>query len=632
MLYTESFEISSPESYTASLPASSPKGLAHSYIDVLKNRLTHPYLDLGLCLGSSTIAIASKKKTLFFPARLAIRSKDRKVVAFGLEAEELEGREPEGVSVVQPIQNGVVLDQKLASYLLQKSLSSARHGVISSLRVAVAVHPNLTPVESQTLLAALKAAGIAEAYFVEETLAAAAESCDLCEPRGQLVIQIGAGATHVSALCLASSFVSGSVRLGGDALDQAIIDHVRQKHDLTIDKRTAQLIKKELGSALLPAVDSQITISGQHVTLGKPNKCEVGALEVYQVLSPLLQQIALEVRRVVGKMPLTLLDDVRQQGAVLSGGTAKLRGLDEFLARETRLELRVPEQPSQAVALGLQRFLKNSSLRQAIFNSKKAAMPALDPVQGKGSGILGALILSAALAFSLQSVPLISSSLAGSVDSALAASLIPSTPLMTSWQVPAAGDAVAIDSFAKGQESELQKENDRLRKLLKSPLAKAIYSPMAAEVVARDPRGWMSTLTINAGSQSGLLVGMPVTDGINLVGQLVQVQPDRSQVRLFTDPKTVVSARIPTKRGSGVVVGTGADSLEMRYLDPDSGVKTGDWAVTSGLDHMFPAGLKIGWVTRIAQSSGQNTMTALIKPAMNVHQLDTVLVLRKVKR
>ena len=139
----------------------------------------------------------------------------------------------------------------------------------------------------------------------------------------------------------------------------------------------------------------------------------------------------------------------------------------------------------------------------------------------------------------------------------------------------------------------------------------------------------MSSLTLNVGTSDGVEKGMAVTDGSNLVGLVEKVEQSRAKVRLFTDPKAVTAARVPHTRGSGVVIGAGLDGLEMRYLDPDAGVKKGDWVVTSGLDRTYPAGLKLGWVSEVSQPSGQNTLTAHLTPGMNIHQLQHVLVLRR---
>lgn len=629
MLYTESMEIASP--LAAAREEAKPQTVKRSWSDVLENYLARPHIDLALCLGSHSFVVTSPGKSFVYPARVAVRDKKgMKVVAFGPQAAEIEGREPEGVVVRRPILGGVVTDQRLATQLLSSALSASKHGVVSSPRVAVAVPSDLSAVESQTLLATIKAAGARQVYLVEQTLAAAiGAGRDLFKPEGHLVIHAGAGVTHVSVASLASPVLSRSIRVAGDSMNEAIIDHVRREHHLLIDDRVAEAIKRELGSALPPVGESVMTVCGRDIAEGKPAERKVNSQEIYTVLAPLLAQIAQEVRWVVGSMPTALLGDVRKNGAILSGGLAELRRLDDFLAQETRLRVSVAASPDEVVSRGLQAMLKSAPLRKAVFLSGRATHKVYESSERKGTGLLGALFLSVALAFSAQSLPALSMGAASGMDSYLGAALTPSVPLAASfggWGAPsAAAAAIVVDS----EQSELKAENNRLRKMLKAPLAKASFKPVAADVVARDPRGWMSSLTLNVGANDDVAVGMTVTDGINLVGQISRVEPTRSQVRLFTDSQAVVAGKVEKKKGSGVVVGTGSGNVEMRYLDPDSGVKAGDWVVTSGHDDAFPAGIKLGWVSRVGQPSGQNTYTAVIQPGMNVHQLQNVLVLRR---
>jgi hypothetical protein len=328
-------------------------------------------------------------------------------------------------------------------------------------------------------------------------------------------------------------------------------------------------------------------------------------------------------------MPSALLSDIRKNGAILSGGLAELRRFDEFLSNETRLRVNVAASPEEVVSRGLQTLLKNAPLRKAVFHEGRSSHKVYDQTERKGTGLLGALFLTAAIAFAGQSIPLLSQGAASSVDSYLGAAMTPSLPLASSWGGWSGGDPTAVSTAVAAHQTEVEQENARLRKLLKAPLARKGFDPIAADVVARDPRGWMSSLTLNVGESDGIAVGMTVTDGRNLVGQVQRVESNRCQVRLFTDDKAVVAGRVPKKKGSGVVVGTGADDVELRYLDPDSGVKAGDWVVTSGHDEAFPPGIKLGWVTKVTQPAGQNTFTASIQPGMNVHQLQNVLVLRK---
>lgn len=619
MLYTESMEMASP---VAAALEGEVKPATRGWSVALENRLARPHIDLGLCLGSSSVVVTSASRSFAYPARVAVRDRKGKALAFGPKAAEIEGREPEGVSVRRPLANGVVVDQRLAAALLSSALSAARHGVVSAPRVAVAIPSDLTAVESQTLLATVKAAGAREVFLVEQTLAAAiGAGRDLLRPEGHMVVHVGAGVTHVSVLSLASPVLSRTVRLAGDSLNEALRDHVRREHGLLIDDRVAEAIKRELGCAMPPLGESVMTICGRDVALGKPADRKVSAAEVYGVLSPLLAQLAQEVRWVVSEMPTALLVDVHKNGVILSGGMAELRRFDEFLAQETRLRVQTSASPEDVVSRGLQRLLGDAPLRKAVFHQGRAVSKSYDGSERKGTGLIGALVLTVALAFSAQSLPLLELS-----SAQLGASLTPAASL--GWGAPSPG-AAALPVALQSERSELESENQRLRKLLKAPLHKASYNPIVADVVARDPRGWMSQLTLNLGSDDGLAVGMTVTDGTNLVGQLSRVEPGRSQVRLFTDAQAVVAARVPKKKGSGVLVGSGAGTVEMRYLDPDSGVRAGDWIVTSGQDEAFPPGLKVGWVRAVSQPSGQNSLLAVVQPGMNIHQLQNVLVLRK---
>jgi rod shape-determining protein MreB len=630
MLYTESMEIASPIAppREEAKPTTSARG--RSWTDVLENRWARPHIDLGLCLGSNSFVVTAPGKSFVYPARVAVRSQKGKAVAFGPQAAEIEGREPEGVTVLRPIVAGVVVNQRLATQLLSAAMGAAKHGVVSSPRVAVAVPSDLSAVESQTLLATVKAAGARSVYLVEQTLAAAiGTGRDLFKAEGHLVIHAGAGVTHVSVTSLASPVLSRSVRVAGDTMNEAIRDHVRREHHLLIDDRVAEQIKRELGSALPPVGESVMTVCGRDITQGKPSERKVNAQEIYSVLAPLFAQIAQEVRWVVGAMPTALLGDVQKNGAILSGGLAELRRLDEFLAQETRLRVNVAASPEEVVSRGLQTLLKNAPLRKAVFHGGRVGHKTYEQGESKGTGLLGGLILSVALAFSAQSLPMLGQGAASAADIYLGAAFTPSIPLASSFGGWGGADPNALPIVVDSEQSELKAENNRLRKLLKAPLAKRSFKPIAADVVARDPRGWMSTLTLNVGENDDIRVGMTVTDGTNLVGQISRVEATRSQVRLFTDSKAVVAGKVPKKKGSGVVVGSGGDDVEMRYLDPDSGVEEGDWVVTSGHDEAFPAGIKLGWVTRVGQPSGQNTFSATIQPGMNVHQLQNVLVLRR---
>jgi rod shape-determining protein MreB len=632
MLYTESMEMASP---VLAREMAQPKVEKKSLTDTIKNRMAKPQLDLGLSMGSDSFVVCTGADSVNHPARVAIRELNGKVVSLGAQAQEIEGREPEGVQVIRPIQAGVVADPRLASKLMSRVIASTKHGLLSPPRVALAVPAGLTAVESQTLLATTKKAGARAVYLVDQALAAAiGTGRDLTKPEGHLVIHVGAGVTQVTVSSLASPVISRGMRVAGDAMSEALQEHIRREHNLLVDFKVAESVKKTLGSALPPVSIRDMKIVGRELGVGKPVEKTVTSSEVYDVLKPFLEQIAQEARWVVGQMPAELLSDVHRNGVILSGGMARLYRFEEYLSQEIRLRVLVPHEPNTVVARGLQTLLGSVGLRKAVFNSRKKT-----PQKGGGpgperrsTGLLGALLLTSALAFAANSAPQLQHGASTTLDHYLSGVVTPSAPVAEGWgwHEP---DVAATEDIEQKRRDQLEKENARLRELLKAPKKKkgvktAFRSSVVADVVARDPRGWMSTLTLNVGTKHGVNKGMTVSDGKNLVGQVTKVQKDRCQVRLFTDSKAVVAGTLKGRKASGVVVGKGANTVEMRYLDPDAGVKKGDWVLTSGHDGVFPPGIRLGKVAKVQQDAEKNYLAATIKPSIDVSNLENVVVLK----
>lgn len=629
MLYTESMEMASPL-LVREMPKIEAK--KQTLADSMRNRMAKPRLDLGLCMGSDSFVVCSGGKSVVHPARVAIRENNGRVVALGPKAAEIEGREPEGVVVTRPIQAGVVADPRLASKLMARVMGAANHGLLSAPRVTLAVPADLTAVESQTLLATAKRAGARSVYLVDQGMAAAiGAGRDLTKPEGHLVVHVGAGVTQVTVSSLASPVISRGLRMAGNAMTEAVRDYIRREHNLLVDFKVAESVKHELGSALEPVSSRDMKIVGRELGIGKPVEKTITAPEVYKVLQPYLRQIAQEARWVVGQMPPELLTDVHKNGIVLSGGSAELSRLDEYLAQECRLQVRVPAEPHTVVTRGMQRLLNDLGLRKAVFHKGQQKQSRDPSPNNRGTGLLGALILTSALAFAANSAPQLQQGAATTLDHYLTGVVTPSAPIAEEWgwHQP---DYAATSELEARRRDQLEKENARLRKLLKAPKKKAgktaKLDSVVADVVARDPRGWMSTLTLNVGSQQGVKSGMTVSDGINLVGQVSKVQKDRCQVRLFTDAKAVVAGKLKGKKASGVVVGQGTHEVEMRYLDPDAGVKSGDWVLTSGHDGVFPAGIRLGKVEKVTQPREKNYLAARIKPSVDVSNLENVVVLK----
>lgn len=631
MLYTESMEMASPLLVREVIQ---PETNKQSLAEAVKNRMAKPRMDLGLCMGSDSFVVCTSSDSVVHPARVAVREHNGRLVSLGAQAAEIEGREPEGVKVVRPITAGIVSDPRLSARLMARAIASAKHGLVSQPRVALAVPAGLTAVESQALLATAKRAGVRAVYLVDQALTAAiGAGRDLLKAEGHLVVHVGAGVSQVTVSSLAAPVLSRALRVAGDTMSEALREHIRREHNLLIDFKVAEAVKKELGSALPPVANREMKIVGRELGVGKPVEKAVNSAEVYEVLRPFLAQIAQEARWVVGQMPAELLSDVHRNGVILSGGMARLYRFEEYLSQEIRLRVIVPKEPGTLVTRGLQTLLNTPALRKAVFGSRKKAPhePAGEPAsERRTTGLLGALLLTSALAFAANSAPQLQHGASSTLDHYLSGMVTPAAPLGEGWgwHQPDAADTENIEQRRRDQ---LEQENARLRSLLKAPkkgTQAAGTSHLVADVVARDPRGWMSTLTLNVGARQGVQKGMTVSDGTNLVGQVSRVQNDRCQVRLFTDSKAVVAGKLQDRKTAGVVVGKGDHTVEMRYLDPDAGVKKGDWVVTSGHDGVFPPGIRLGQVAQLKQDAEKNYLAATIRPSVDVSNLENVVVLK----
>ena len=437
LLYTESVEFTSPvadqatAAPTVEIVPSQNVSAAPRWMDRWRNRWAQPRLELGLSLGSSAFTVTSFGQMASFPSKVAVKLAKGKALSFGREADEIEGREPEGVEVVRPISSGVVSDQKLAAKLLRAAIVRTRGRWAGTPDVALAIPSDLTLVDSANLVATVKAAGVQNVELIEQTLAAAiGAGRDLLSPEGHLVVQAGAGAVNISVVSLAGSILSRSTRTAGDAFNEAIRDHVRHEHKLLIDDRQAEQIKRELGSALPGLQVQKMTVSGRDLVEGKPSQRELSSEEIDRVLAPLLNEIGQQVRAVVAQMPIAVLADIRGRGALLCGGLAHLNRFEEFLSRETRLPFQVPTEPENVVAKGLQKVLKDHRLRLAILRTRSATTRASQelPSMRKGTGLMGALILTAGLALLTHSLPFLGQGAASQLEGYLGGLVTPSLP------------------------------------------------------------------------------------------------------------------------------------------------------------------------------------------------------------
>lgn len=325
--------------------------------------------DLAIDLGTANTLIYVKGKGIVCnePSVVAVQSNGRsgrKVVAVGNEAKNMCGRTPAGITAVRPMKDGVIADFEITEEMLRHFIRKVhKRKPLIKPRVVICVPFGITEVEKRAVRESAALAGAGEVFLVEEPMAAAIGSgLPVTEACGSMIVDIGGGTTEVAVISLKGIVHSESVRVGGDKMDEAIINFVKRSYNLSIGERTAEQIKIALGSALPMGTNHRVEIRGRDLVGGLPKTIEVSEEEIREALLEPLKQIVEAIRQVLEKTPAELAADIVDRGITLTGGGALLRGLDTLIHQETRLPVVVAEDPLTAVVMGTGRILDNPEL------------------------------------------------------------------------------------------------------------------------------------------------------------------------------------------------------------------------------------------------------------------------------
>ena len=288
------------------------------------------------------------------PSVVAVNQDTGAILAVGSEAKHMIGRTPGNVVAIRPLKDGVIADfdttERMLRYFIQKV---HRRRYLAKPRIVVCVPSGITGVEQRAVKDAGYAAGARKVYIIEEPMAAAiGANLPIHKPIGNMVVDIGGGTTEVAVISLGGIVVALSIRVGGDELDQAIIDWVKREYSLHLGERSAEELKMKIGSAYRYAGESSEEIRGRDLATGLPKTIVVSAEDIRKALEEPVNQIVNAVKSTLDKTPPELASDLMKSGIVLTGGGALLRGLDERLRRETGLPIIICERPLQAVAEG----------------------------------------------------------------------------------------------------------------------------------------------------------------------------------------------------------------------------------------------------------------------------------------
>ena len=317
--------------------------------------------DLAIDLGTANTLVYQRGKGILFaePTVIALNKETGDVLAMGDEAWQMIGRTPGYIVAVRPLRSGAISDFDVTEKLIRLILQRSGVNRLSRPRVLVCVPSALTEVERRAVEEATLSAGARSCFLIEEPMAAAiGAGLPIHEPMGNLVVDIGGGTSEVAVISLGGIVVSQSIRIGGDELDEAIINYVKREYKLMIGQQTAEEVKLEIGSACPLGDEVQAEIRGRDLVSGLPKTVVLTSEEVRMALEEPVQQIVDAVKETLDRTPPELAADIMDRGIMLAGGGALLQGLDERLRNETQMPAHLAESPLTCVAVGSGRSLE----------------------------------------------------------------------------------------------------------------------------------------------------------------------------------------------------------------------------------------------------------------------------------
>ena len=335
--------------------------------------------DLAIDLGTANTLIYMKGKGIVLnePSVVAIRQEGgpngkTTIHAVGKAAKQMLGRVPGNITAIRPMKDGVIADFTVTEQMLKQFIRMASPSRLfaPSPRIIICVPCGSTQVERRAIKESALAAGASEVHLIEEPMAAAiGAGLPVNEAAGSLVVDIGGGTTEVGLISLGGMVYSSSVRVGGDKFDQAIINYIRRNFGMLIGEPTAEIIKKEIGSAFPGSEVMEIEVKGRNIAEGVPRTFTVHSNEIREALLEPLNQIVVAVKNALEKTPPELGADIAEHGLMITGGGALLRDLDQLLKAETGLPVHIAEEPLNCVVKGCGIALENMDKLRTSFTA-----------------------------------------------------------------------------------------------------------------------------------------------------------------------------------------------------------------------------------------------------------------------
>ncbi len=326
--------------------------------------------DMGIDLGTANtlVYVRGKGVVLREPSVVAIRKENNSILAVGEEARMMIGRTPGNIVAIRPMRDGVIADFDVTQAMLRHFISKAyRRRMFFRPQVVVCVPSGVTEVEKRAVLDATNQAGAREAFLIEEPMAAAiGAGLPVEEPTGSMIVDIGGGTSEVAVISLGGIVTSMSVRVGGDELDEAIIQYVRKQYNLMIGERTAEEIKIQIGTAYEREEETRMSIRGRDMVSGLPRNLEINSTEIKEAMAEPIESIMEAIRITLEKTPPELAADIMEKGVIIAGGAAQLHGFDKLVSEQTGMPVFLAEEPVDSVVLGAGKVLSEIGMLKRI--------------------------------------------------------------------------------------------------------------------------------------------------------------------------------------------------------------------------------------------------------------------------
>lgn len=326
--------------------------------------------DMGIDLGTATTLVYVKGEgvVLCEPSVVAIRKNISKVEAVGEEAKRMLGRTPGNIVAIRPMRDGVITDFEITEAMLRYFIRKVRQRRFQvKPRIIIAIPSGITEVEKRAVKESAERAGARAVYLIDEPLAAAiGVGLPIQEPVGNMIIDVGGGTTEIAVISLAGTVFSKSIRIGGDEMDEAIIEYLKKTYNLMVGERTAEDIKIKIGSAYPLEEEMTMEVKGRDLVAGLPKTVAITSEEIREALQEPLRAI-MEITKIsLERTPPELAADLIEHGIVMAGGGSLLRGLDKLISEETGLPVHIGEDPLTAVVCGTGKVLDNPRLLQEV--------------------------------------------------------------------------------------------------------------------------------------------------------------------------------------------------------------------------------------------------------------------------